>query len=55
MKNDVPFYWYDQAQWSYEALKNVLKTTPLLSPLDFSGDFTLCLVSSDSKIGMVLV
>ena len=55
LKKGVPFYWDDQVQWSFEALKNALMTTPLLSPQDFIQDFILYLASSNSKIGMVLV
>lgn len=55
LKKDVPFYWDDQVQWSFEALKKDLTTTPLLSLPNFSRYFILYLESFDSTTGMVLV
>lgn len=54
LKKGVPFYWDDQVQWSFEALKMALKIAPLLSPPEFSIYFILYLASFDSTIGMVL-
>ena len=55
LKKEVHFYWDDQAQRSFEALKKALSSTPVLSPPDYSRDFILYLAASDSTIGMVLV
>ena len=55
LKKGAPFYWNDQAQWSFEALKKDLTINLLHSLLDFSSDFILYFATSDSTIGMVLV
>ena len=55
LKKDVAFYWDDQVQRSFEALKKSLTTAPLLSPLDFSKYFILYLEASDMTIGTVVV
>lgn len=55
LKKYVPFYWDDQVQRSFEALKKALTTSPLLSPSHFSKDFILYLVASDTIIGTILV
>lgn len=55
LENGVPFYWDDQAQWSFEALKKDLMMPPLLSPPHIGKDFILYLATSNSTIGMVLV
>ena len=55
LKKDVLFYWDDQAQISFEALKKYLKTTALLSPPYFNRDFILYLEASDTTIGTILV
>ena len=55
LNKDVPFYWDDQEQLSFEVLKKDLATTPLLSPPNFSRDLVLYLVALDETIGMVLM
>ena len=55
LKKDTPFYWDDQADRSFEALKKALTSSPLLSPPDFSRDFLLYLAAAESTMGMVLV
>ena len=55
LKKEVPFYWDERAQRSFEALKKALSSAPILSPPDYSKDFILYLVASESTIGMVLV
>jgi hypothetical protein len=55
LKKDVPFYWDDAAQCSFDTLKHDLTTTPLLRPPNYNKDFLLYLVAAESTIGMVLV
>jgi hypothetical protein len=55
LKKDVPFYWDDAAQRSFDALKHALKTAPLLQPPNYNKDFLLYLATVESTIGMVLV
>jgi hypothetical protein len=55
LKKDVPFYWDDVAQCSFDALKHPLTTTPLLQPPNYNKDLLLYLVAAESTIGMVLV
>jgi hypothetical protein len=39
LKKDIPFYWDDAAQCSFDALKHALTTTPLLRPPNYNKDF----------------
>lgn len=55
LKKDVHFHWDEVAQCSFEALKHVLMSTPLLRPPNYSKDFLLYLVAVELTIGMVLV
>jgi hypothetical protein len=55
LKKDVPFYWDNVAQRSFEALKHALTTAPLLRPPNYNKYFLLYLVVAESTIGMVLV
>jgi hypothetical protein len=55
LKKDVPFYWDDVAQLSFEELKHALTTAPLLRPPNYNKDFLLYMVAADSTIDMVLV
>jgi hypothetical protein len=55
LKKDVPFYWDDATQRSFEALKHALKTAPLLRPPNYNNFFLLYLATTESTIGMVLV
>ena len=55
LKKEVPFYWDERAQRSFEVLKKTLSFAPLLSPPDYNKDFILYLATSESTIGMVLV
>jgi hypothetical protein len=55
LKKDIPFYWDDAAQCSFEALKHALTTAPLLRPPNYNKDFLLYLAAIESTIGMVLV
>ena len=55
LKKGVPFIWDDQAQFSLNALKHSLTSTPMLQLPNYNQDFHLYLASFDSSIGMVLV
>jgi hypothetical protein len=55
LKNDVPFYWDDATQNSFDTLKHALTTAPLLRPPNYNKDFLLYLAATESTIGMVLV
>jgi hypothetical protein len=55
LKKDVPFYWDDSTQHSFDALKHALTTAPLLRPPNYNKDFLLYLATAESTIGMVLV
>jgi hypothetical protein len=54
LKKDVPFYWDEAAQCSFDALKHALTIVPLLRPPKYNKYFLLYLAASDSTIGMVL-
>ena len=55
LKKDTPFYWDEQAQESFDALKRALASVPVISPPDYSRDFLLYVAMSMEMIGMVLV
>jgi len=55
LKYGVPFVWDEITQASFDALKQDLISTPLLNPPDYSKDFVLYLVASQSTISVVLV
>jgi hypothetical protein len=55
LKKDVPFYWDDVAQCSFDALNHALTTAPLLQPSNYNKYFLLYLAAAESTIGMVLV
>ena len=55
LKKEVPFYWDDAPQRSFEALKHSLTTAPLLRPPNYNKYFLLYLATAESTIGMVLV
>jgi hypothetical protein len=55
LKKDVPFYWDDAAQCSFEVLKHALTTAPLLQTTNYNKDFLLYLAAAESTIDMVLV
>ena len=52
---DTPFYWDEQDQESFDALKRALASTPVISPSDYSHDFLLYVAASLETNGMVLV
>lgn len=55
LKKEVPFVWDDFAQHSFDALKKALTFAPPLSPPDYSRDFLLYLVATESTTSTVLV
>jgi hypothetical protein len=55
LKKDVPFFWDESTQCSFDALKHALTTTPLLWPPNYNKDFLLYLAAAELTIGMVLV
>ena len=54
LKKDTPFYWDEQAQESFDALKQALAMAPVLCPLDYSHDYLIYVAASQETIGMVL-
>jgi hypothetical protein len=55
LKKDVPFFWDEAAQRSFNTLKHALTTAPLLWPPNYNKDFLLYMAAAESTIGMVLV
>ena len=55
LKKDVPFFWDEAAQCSFEALKHALKIAPLLRPPNYNKYSLLYLDTAESTITMVLV
>jgi hypothetical protein len=55
LKKGYDFVWDDTPNKAFEALKLAFTRTPLLFPLDYSQDYFMYLVASDSTIAMVLV
>ena len=55
LKKDTTFYWDEQAQESFDVLKQALASAPMISPPDYSRDFLLYVATSMEMIGMVLV
>ena len=51
----IPFVWDQQAQESFDALKQALASTPLLSAPDFTRDFILYVSALENSISGVLV
>ena len=55
LKKDTTFCWDEQAQESFDALKQALASVPVLSPPEYSRDFFIYVATSMETIGMVLV
>ena len=55
LKQNIPFFWDEIADQSFNALKHALTHAPLLHPPNYNQDYILYLVASHSTIGMVLV
>jgi hypothetical protein len=55
LKKDVPFYWDDASQHSFDTLKHALTIAALLQPPNYNKYFLLYLATEESTIGMVLV
>lgn len=54
LKKDVPFQWTDLCQASFDELKSILTTEPLLQYPDFNRTFNLTCDASNYAIGCVL-
>lgn len=55
LKKDTPFICDEPTQCSFNALKQALRKTTLLSPPNYNKDFLLYVATSKTAIGMVLV
>ena len=55
LRKKIPFVWDQQAQESFDALKQALASAPLLSAPDFTRDFILYVSASYNAIAGVLV
>jgi hypothetical protein len=55
LKKYIHFYWEEDAQHSFKALKHALTSAPFLQPPNYNKDFLLYLVVKELTIGMVLV
>jgi hypothetical protein len=55
LKKDIPFYWDESTQHSFDVLKHALMTAPLLRPPNYNKYFLLYLATTKLTIGMVLV
>ena len=55
LKQDRMFIWDEQAQRSFDEMKQAFVSTLVLSPLDYTRDFLLYLAATESTLGMVLV
>ena len=55
LKKDTPFYWDEQAQESFDALKQALAMAPVLSPPIYIHDLLIYVAASQEMIGMVFV
>ena len=54
LKHNIPFFWDEIANRSFDALKHALTHAQLLHPLNYNQDYFLYLAASNSMIGMVL-
>jgi hypothetical protein len=54
LKKDVPFHWDEVTQCSFEVLKCILTSAPLLWIPNYNKDLLLYLPATESTIGMVL-
>lgn len=55
LHQDIPFKWDDQAQKSFEALKEALTSAPLIIPPNYDKDDTLYLSTSKTALARVLI
>lgn len=55
LKHETPFILDGITQNSFEQLKTLVVSTPLLHPPDYHREYSLYLATTDSTIGMVLV
>ena len=55
LRSNIPFFWDDYAQQYFDALKNALTSSPLISPPKFDRDFVLYISTSTYSIATVLI
>ena len=55
LKQDALLIWDEQAQCYFDAMKQALMSTPVLSPPDYTRNFFLYFSSTESTLEMVLV
>jgi hypothetical protein len=55
LKKGVPFFWDEETQRSFKALKRALMPAPLLTPPYYGKESLLYLAATESTIGMFLV
>jgi len=55
LKKGIPLCWDKDAQHSFDSLKKVLFSTPLLCPPNYNRYYVLYLEAAKSSIGMVIV
>ena len=55
LKKNTTFCWDEWAQESFDAVKRVLASAPVLSPPNYSHEFFIYVATSMEMIGMVLV
>ena len=55
LKKNIPLFWYDQAQCTFDNIKHALTHSPVIHPPNYSKDFLLYIAASTTTIAMVLV
>ena len=55
LKKEIPFYWDQVTQASFDALKDTLVRASLMYSPNYQNDYYLYLATTDTIIGMVLV
>ena len=55
LKKGILFVWNEYRQWSFDTLKHVVISSPVLQPPYYNRYFLLYLAASNYTIGMVLV
>ena len=55
LKKDIPFFWDDFAQCSFDNIKHALTHAPVLQPPNYTKEYSLYVAASLFTIGMVLI
>jgi len=55
LKQNIPFFWDEINDRSFDALKHALTYAPLLHLPNYNQDYLLYLAASHSTVGMVFV